>query len=70
LLALGFLGLAQSLIELLAGRARARDRRNAPGLGGVRALTGVAVVGLSALTAAAFWLPGSDIARALVRGLG
>jgi hydrogenase-4 component F len=70
LLALGFLGLAQALIELLAGRARARDRHTAPGLRGLRLLTGVSVVCLLLLTAAAFWLPDSDIAQALARGIG
>jgi hydrogenase-4 component F len=70
LLALGFLGLAQALIELLAGKARVRDRHVAPGLGGVRVLTGVAVISLALLAAAAFWLPGSAIAHALVQGVG
>ena len=70
LLALGFLGLAQALIELLVGRARKRDRHTAPGLRGLRLLTGASVVCLALLTAGAFWLPGSDIARALVQGLG
>jgi hydrogenase-4 component F len=70
LLALGFLGLAQALIELLAGKARARDPRVAPGLRSLGPLAGVSVVCLSLLTAAAFWLPGTGIARALVRGLG
>jgi hydrogenase-4 component F len=70
LLALGFLGLAQALIATLAGRARRRGRPAPPGLRGVRVLTGVAVCCLLGLTAASLWLPGSAIARALVRGVG
>jgi hydrogenase-4 component F len=70
LLALGFLGLAQALIELLVGKARRRDRQTAPGLRGLRLLAGVSVVSLALLTAAAFWLPGSDLAQAFVRGIG
>src|SRR5204863_503434 len=65
LLALGFLGLAQALIETTAGRARRRDAAVAPGLGPVTALAGAAVIGLLALSAAALWLPGSELARAL-----
>jgi hydrogenase-4 component F len=70
LLALGFLGLAQALIATLAGRARRRGKPAPPGLRGVRVLTGFAVVCLLGLTAASLWLPGSAIARALVRGVG
>jgi hydrogenase-4 component F len=70
LLALGFLGLAQALIELLVGKARRRDRDAAPGLRALRLLAVVSVVGLALLTAAAFWLPGSDLAQAFVRGIG
>jgi formate hydrogenlyase subunit 3/multisubunit Na+/H+ antiporter MnhD subunit len=68
LLALGFLGLAHTLIDTVAGKAPARDR-TAPGLRGVVLLTSVAVPCLLGLTAAALWLPGSDIARALVQGI-
>src|SRR5216684_3048063 len=42
LLALGFLGLAHTLLETTAGKAPGRDR-SAPGLRGVLLLTGVAV---------------------------
>ena len=70
LLALGFLGLAQALIATLAGRARRRDRHRPAGLRGLRVLTGVTVVCLLGLAAASLWLPGSAIARALVRGVG
>ncbi len=68
LLTLGFLGLAHALIETTAGKASARDR-SAPGLRGVVLLTSVAVPCLLGLTAAALWLPGSAIARALVQGI-
>jgi hydrogenase-4 component F len=71
LLALGFLGLAQALIELVAGKARARGSgATVPGLRGAALLGGVSVVLLAVLTAAAFWLPGSDLARALAQGIG
>jgi hypothetical protein len=68
LLALGFLGLAHALLETIAGKAPARER-TAPGRRGVVLLTGAAVPSLLALTAAALWLPGSAIARALVQGI-
>lgn len=71
LLALGFLGLAQALIEAAAGKPGRRERAVAPGLRGVVILTVAAGVALLALgVAAATWLPGSDIARALARGIG
>jgi hydrogenase-4 component F len=69
LLALGFLGLAQALIETTAGEAPARDRTLAPGLRRVTLLAGVTVVCLLALAAAALWLPGSDLGRALSQGI-
>ena len=68
LLALGFLGLAHALIETTAGNAPTRDRA-ATGLRGVTLLAAIAVPCLLALTAAAFWLPGSAIAHALVAGI-
>lgn len=68
LLALGFLGLAHTLLDTVAGEAPTRDR-TAPGLRGVVLMTSVAVPFLLGLTAAALWLPGSAIARALVRGI-
>jgi hydrogenase-4 component F len=67
LLALGFLGLAHTLLDTTAGKAPAREG-TAPGLRGIVLLTAIAVPCLLALTAAALWLPGSAIARALVQG--
>ncbi|RDI75327.1 Formate hydrogenlyase subunit 3/Multisubunit Na+/H+ antiporter MnhD subunit [Gaiella occulta] len=69
LLALGFLGLAHALVETVIGKARRRDRRIAPGLAPVVALTAVAAAALLALTAVAVWLPGSAIVDGLLRGL-
>jgi hydrogenase-4 component F len=68
LLALGFLGLAHALLETVAGKAPARER-TAPGLRAVVLLTSAAVPCLLGLTVAALWLPGSDMARALVEGI-
>ena len=68
LLTLGFLGLAHALLETTAGNASAH-RRPAPGLRGVTVLAAVTVPCLLALAAAALWLPGSAIARALTEGL-
>ena len=68
LLALGFLGLAHALLEATGGRRR----RRLPGVAGLRqlgALAGVSVVLLLALSAAALWLPGSDLVDALAKGL-
>jgi hydrogenase-4 component F len=70
LLALGFVGLAHSLIETTGGRSHRRDRSHAPGLRPVVALAGAATVILTALAAAAFWLPDTDIVEALARGVG
>jgi hydrogenase-4 component F len=69
LLSLGFVGLAHALIETTAGRPHRRDRSTAPGLRPVVALAGTATVILLALAAAAFWLPDTDIAEALARGV-
>jgi hydrogenase-4 component F len=69
LLALGFLGLAQAVIEIVAGKATARQRSVAPGLRVVSVLAAVVLACLLALGAAALWLPGSDIVRALVEGI-
>jgi hydrogenase-4 component F len=69
LLALGFLGLAQVLVATTAGESPARDRALAPGLRRVTLLAAVTSGCLLALAAAAFWLPGSDLARALVEGI-
>lgn len=68
LLALGFLGLAHALLEATGGRRR----RRLPGVAGLRALGALAcvsVVLLLALSAAAVWLPGSDLVDALAKGL-
>jgi hydrogenase-4 component F len=70
LLALGFLGLAHSLIETVAGKAHRRDRDLAPGLRAVTRLTVVATALLLALTVVALWLPGSAVVDGLMRGLG
>jgi hydrogenase-4 component F len=70
MLALGFVGLAHALVETTGGRARRRDRAVAPGLRPVVALGAVSTVILLALTAAAFWLPNTDIVEALARGVG
>jgi len=67
LLALGFLGLAHALIETTGGKAHRRERSPA-GLRSLAALTCVSVVLLLALTAAALWLPGTDLVDALVKG--
>jgi hydrogenase-4 component F len=68
LLALGFLGLAHALLETTGGSARTHGR-TATGLRGVTLLAAVAVPCLLALTAAAVWLPGSELARALTVGI-
>jgi hydrogenase-4 component F len=68
LLGLGFLGLVHALLETTAGRSRRRGAV-APGLRGVSIATVAAGVMLLALAGAAPWLPGSEIVKALVRGL-
>ena len=68
LLVLGFLGLAHALIETLAGKPR-RQRRTANGTRGVAVLAVISLAVLVALAGAAFWLPGSDLARALAEGI-
>ena len=70
LLALGFLGLTHSLIEVLVGKSRNRGRLAGETLRPVTALCAIAVTALLGLTAAGFALPGSDIVEALARGLG
>jgi hydrogenase-4 component F len=66
LLALGFLGLGHALLETIAGRTHRRAPGSPIGLRTVVALTAVATVALLALTAAAPWLPGSEIVDALL----
>ena len=68
LTALGFLGLAHTMIETIAGK-RLSGRRAATGLRTVVALGAVSTVLLLGLTGAALWLPGSDIVKALAQGL-
>jgi hydrogenase-4 component F len=65
LLALGFLGLAHALVEVLAGKTHRTGRAPVAGMRGVVALTAVAAVLLLALSAAAVWLPGSGLLRGL-----
>jgi len=69
LLALGFLGLAHALIETTAGDSPPREHGAVAGLRGLTALTGVSIVLLLGLAAAAVVLPGSDLVDALARGL-
>jgi hypothetical protein len=69
LLGLGFLGLAQALIEMLAGKAKRRERGPLLGLRGVAILAAATVPVLLALGGAALWLPGSELARALAEGI-
>ncbi|HZQ15741.1 MAG TPA: proton-conducting transporter membrane subunit [Gaiellaceae bacterium] len=68
LLSLGFLGLAHALLDVLAGRARhASHRGDAVGMRPVAVLTVLTAAILLVLTAAAFFLPGSELAHALAR---
>jgi hydrogenase-4 component F len=69
LLALGFLGLAHALLEATAGKARRRDTARPAGLRALGALTGVAVVLLLGLAGLGFWLPHTELVRALLRGI-
>jgi hypothetical protein len=70
LLSLGFLGLAHALLDTLAGRVRHGAHRGpAVGMRVVKIVAAVTTIGLLALTAAAFWLPGSELAHSLAREL-
>jgi hydrogenase-4 component F len=69
LLGLGFVGLMHSLLEVTAGKAHRRAGGLIPGLRSVSALAAVSAVLLGALTAAAFWLPGTSLVAALAKGL-
>jgi hydrogenase-4 component F len=69
LLALGFLGMAHALLELLGGKARKRTSGAPVGLRGVVALAALATVALLALTLVAPWLPGSEIVESLLEGV-
>jgi hydrogenase-4 component F len=69
LLALGFLGLAHALLEgLYGGRGKRGTGPRPRSAQAVALLSGVAVVALLALTAAACVLPGSDLVRGLMGG--
>jgi hydrogenase-4 component F len=68
LLALAFLGLAHALLETTAGKPRRRDGA-LPGARLLTRLAAVSVVLLVALAAAAFWLPGTSLVTALVKGI-
>lgn len=65
LLALGFLGMAQVLVEGLAGRPSGRRPSGTRGTRQIAVLGLAAVVALLALTVAGYALPGSDIVRAV-----
>ncbi len=69
LLGLAFVGLVHSLIETTAGKAHRRTRGVVPGLRGLVPLVAVSAVMLVALAGLALWLPGSDFADTLVKGL-
>ena len=70
LLALGFLGLAHTLVEAVAGRNGGRPRPSpAPNRTLTRALAGCGAVLLLAVAFAALALPDSAIVQALTRGL-
>jgi hydrogenase-4 component F len=68
LLVLGFLGLANALIETVAGKPR-RNRGDATGIRSVTVLASVSLAVLVALAGIALWLPGGELARALAEGL-
>ena len=69
LLALGFLGLAQALVQVVAGPARRGHRRPPVALRSLTLLTLVATSLMLALTAAALWLPTSVVVETMTRGL-
>lgn len=69
LMALGFIGLAQALIEGLLGESAGRGRRLSPrSARTVSLLAGAATAALLALTVAAYALPDSGIVAALTGG--
>jgi len=70
LLSLGFLGLAHTLLDTLAGRVpNGSARGRSVGLRSVTMLTTVTVLSLLALSAVALWLPGSELAHNLAAEL-
>jgi hydrogenase-4 component F len=71
LLALGFIGLAHSLIEGLLGERKQQGHRpTSRSVRAVAVLAGSAAAALLALTLAAYALPGSGIVEALMGGSG
>lgn len=68
LLALGFLGLVHALLETTVGKSRRRDALPTRGLRTLTAIAGVSLVLLLALAGAAFWLPGTELVDALLKG--
>ena len=68
LLALGFLGLAHTLIETIGGKRHRREVAVA-GLRGVTFLTVASAAALLGLAAVGPWLPRTDLVDALTRGL-
>jgi hydrogenase-4 component F len=69
LLALAFLGLMRALLDMTVGEASELDTARRQGLRGLAVLTAVSALALAALTAAAVWLPASQLVRALITGL-
>ena len=69
LLALGFLGLAHTAIETVAGKRRTRTQAPLPAMALVTVFSGVSLVLLLGLTAVAPWLSSSAFVAALTRGL-
>jgi hydrogenase-4 component F len=69
LLALAFLGLMRALLDLTVGETPARRVARPTGLRGVVALAAVSGAALLALTAAAIWLPTTDLVQALIEGV-
>jgi hydrogenase-4 component F len=66
LLALGFLGLGNALLDTVAGKTRKHEPGPPPGLRTVVALTVVGTAALLTLTVLAPWLPGSELVEALL----
>jgi hydrogenase-4 component F len=69
LVALGFLGLAHTLIETTVGKVRRREAVAPAGLRSVVVLASVSVVLLAALAAIGPWLSRSELVAALIRGV-
>jgi hydrogenase-4 component F len=69
LLALGFFGLAHTLIETTVGRTRTRRGSSVQHRTALAALAAVSLALLLCLTALAPWLPGSELVDALTQGV-